>query len=266
VDFTGLTEEQRALAVKVLNSSDCECGCGMTVAQCRVEDQNCPRSPVLARAILDAVRRGENEAGVRAAYQAVVTATRPTATPGLQEPGQQVYSFAVDDSPVRGAAEAPITLVVFSDFECPFCRQAGPIVDRLLEEFEGEVRLVFKHFPLAFHANARLAAAAAEGARQQGKFWEMHDLLFQHTGALERESLLEFAGRLGLDREKLEAALDSPQTFARIERDLAEGRRVGVNGTPTYYINGRQVLNYKEMPLRRYIQRELVAHKTSATP
>ncbi len=263
VDLSGLTEEQKGLALKVLNETACTCGCGMRVAQCRVDDQNCPRSPVLARAIVDAVRRGENEAGVRAAYEAVAGATksrRTTSSPSAEE----IVQIALQDSPVRGSDAALVTVVEFSDFQCPFCGRAAPIVTKLLAEFEGQVRLIFKHLPLPFHSHARLAAAAAEAAREQGKFWEMHDLLFQNRDALERDDLRGYAQQLGLDAARFETALDSPETYARLERDLDQARRVGANGTPTFFVNGRRLTNYTETPFRRAIERALQAQETSA--
>ena len=257
VDLSGLTEEQKGLALKVLNETDCTCGCGMRVAQCRVDDQNCPRSPVLARAIVDAVRRGENEAGVRAAYEATAGATQQRGQATSTQSAEEIVQIPVEDSPVRGSDAASVTVVEFSDFQCPFCNRAAPIVTKLLAEFEGQVRLVFKHLPLPFHPHARIAAAAAEAAREQGKFWEMHDLLFQDTDALERDDLLGYAQQLGLDVSRFETALDNPETYARLERDLNQARRVGANGTPTFFVNGRRLANYTETPFRRAIQRAL---------
>ncbi len=263
VDLSGLTEEQKQLALKVLNETDCTCGCGMRVAQCRVDDQNCPRSPILARAIVDAVRRGENETAVRAAYEATAEATNKSSRTTTTRSTREIVQIPVEDSPVRGSNTASVTVVEFSDFQCPFCSRAAPIVTKLLAEFKGQVRLVFKHLPLPFHPHARLAAAAAEAAREQGKFWEMHDLLFQNMDALERSDLLGYAQQLGLDVSRFETALDNPETYARLERDLDQARRVGANGTPTFFVNGLRLTNYTETPFRRAIQRALQA-QTSA--
>ncbi len=263
VDLSGLTEEQKELALKVLNETDCTCGCGMRVAQCRVDDKNCPRSPVLARAIVDAVRRGENETGVRAAYEATAGATKKSDRTTSTRSAEEIVQIPVEDSPVRGNDAASVTVVEFSDFQCPFCNRAAPIVTKLLAEFEGQVRLVFKHLPLPSHPHARIAAAAAEAAREQGKFWEMHDLLFQNTDALERDDLRGYAQQLGLDVSRFETALDSPETYARLERDLDQARRVGANGTPTFFVNGLRLTNYTEMPFRRAIQRALQAQEAS---
>jgi len=259
VDLSGLTEEQTKLALKVLNETDCTCGCGMRVAQCRVEDQNCPRSPVLARAIVDAVRRGGNEEAVRAAYEATVGASTKSARTANSDPFESVVQISLEGSPVRGDVEAPVTVVEFSDFQCPFCVRASPIVAKMLVEFEGRIKLVFKHLPLPSHSQARLAAAATEAAREQGKFWEMHDLLFENRNALQRDDLRRYARQLGLDVPRFETALDSPETNTRLDRDITEARRVGANGTPTFFVNGRRLMNYQETPFRRAIQRALQA-------
>jgi protein-disulfide isomerase len=264
VDLSGLTDEQTQLALKVLNDTDCTCGCGMRVAQCRVEDQNCPRSPILARAIVDAVRRGQNEADVRAAYSATVGATGKSGRSTSRPPAEEIVLIPVEDSPVRGSEAASVTVVEFSDFQCPYCSRAEPIITKLLAEFEGQVRLIFKHFPLPFHPQARIAAAAAEAAREQGKFWEMHDLLFQNTEALERDDLRGYAQQLGLDLPRFETALDNSEIDARVERDITEARRVGVNGTPTFYVDGRRLGNHQEKAFRRAIQRALQAQAASA--
>jgi protein-disulfide isomerase len=262
VDLSGLTEEQKRLALKVLNDTACLCGCGMTVAQCRVEDQSCPQSPILARAIVDAVRRGQDEEGVRAAYNAVAGAVRGTKppsppTPASAPPSRPAVEIALEGSPIRGDAAAPVTIVEFSDFQCPYCSGAARTVKRILADYQGKVRLVFKHFPLPFHAQARPAAAAAEAAGEQGKFWEMHDLLFQNPRALQGGKLLEYARQLDLEMAPFQAALSGTAAQERIERDLEEGRRVGVRGTPTFFINGRRLPSYHASAFRQAIDRAL---------
>ena len=259
VNLEGLTDEQRALALKVLNESDCLCGCRMTVAQCRVEDENCPRSPILARAIVDAVRRGENEEAVRAAYQATAVtlgASRGTATP---PPPQPVFDFRLEGTPVRGNVDAPVTVVEFGDFQCPFCARSLSTLEDILAVYEGKVRLFYKHLPLPFHTEARLAAEAAEAANQQGKFWEMHDLLYSDPRAIDRERILGFAREIGLDLDKFQADWAGAQTRSVVDGDLAEAEKIGVNGTPTFFVNGRRLPNYRKESFRRAIDEALAA-------
>jgi protein-disulfide isomerase len=151
---------------------------------------------------------------------------------------------------------AQVTIVEFSDFECPYCGRAHPIVQQVLNEFEGRVRVVFKNFPLSAHPHAMSAARAAVAAGNQGKFWEMHDLLFEHQQQLEEEDLEQYAEQLGLNMERFRAAMASPETQRKIDTDKEEGQRVGVEGTPTFFIDGR---HFQEPPsaLPAYIREEL---------
>ncbi|MCI0433449.1 MAG: DsbA family protein [Gemmatimonadetes bacterium] len=130
-------------------------------------------------------------------------------------------------------------MVAFTDFECPFCARVNPTLDQLRAEYGARVRFVFKHFPLPIHPRAMLAHQAAIAAAAQGKFWEMHDRIFAAQQALDRATLVAHAKALGLDLPKFEHALDDPATQARIRADVDEGTRIGVQGTPTFVVNGR---------------------------
>jgi protein-disulfide isomerase len=150
-----------------------------------------------------------------------------------------VYKIDLGGAPSRGARDAPITLVVFSDFQCPFCGRIEPTLAGLEQAYPGKLRVVWKNFPLEFHGHARLAAAAALAAHGQGKFWAMHDKLFAHQQELERPSLEAYAGELGLDPGRFKAALDSE--LATVDADTKLGASLGVTGTPTVFVNGRRV-------------------------
>jgi protein-disulfide isomerase len=140
--------------------------------------------------------------------------------------------------PSRGAADAPITIVAFSDYQCPFCSRAEPVMQEVLDRYPGKVRLIYRHLPLNFHADARPAAAASICAEEQEKFWEYHELLFANQRQLGGEALAGYATELGLDLEAFNACLDSEATNARIDVDLAEARAAGASGTPAFFING----------------------------
>ena len=142
-------------------------------------------------------------------------------------------------SPIRGTPGAPITVVVYSDFQCPFCRKGAERIDQLLEKYPGQIQIAFKHFPLAFHDRAPRASVATVAAGNQGKFWEMHDRIFAAQGALDDASLLTHAKALGLDPDRFQRDLEDPGTKARVDADLAEGASLGVRGTPTFFVNGR---------------------------
>jgi protein-disulfide isomerase len=146
-----------------------------------------------------------------------------------------------DRDHVQGPASAPATLVEYGDYECPYCGMAYPIVKRVQQHFGDRLRFVFRNFPLAeVHPHAEAAAEAAEAAAAQGKFWEMHDTLYEHQRALDTTHLRDYARQLGLDIAAFEQALAAHAFAGRVHEDFISGARSGVNGTPTFYINGRR--------------------------
>ena len=146
----------------------------------------------------------------------------------------------VAGSPVKGPEDARITLVEFSDFECPFCSAAVKQVDIVMKAYPKDVKLIYKQFPLSMHPHAELAAEASLAAREQGKFWEMYELLFKNFRQLSRDSILGMAKDLGLDLDKFQADLDSGKFKKEVEKDIADGEAANVYGTPAFYINGKQ--------------------------
>ena len=140
---------------------------------------------------------------------------------------------------IRGDDNAPVTLVEYGDFECPFCGQAEPVVRELVSEFGHDLRYVFRHLPLSdVHPHAELAAEAAEAASKQGAFWEMHDLLFEHQDALEPKNLISYAEQLGLDVDRFTEELRRHEYAGRIASDVDDADLSGVSGTPTFFVNG----------------------------
>lgn len=138
-----------------------------------------------------------------------------------------------------GPDDAPVTLVEYGDYECPYCGMAHPIVKAARRELGSQLRFVFRHFPLAeAHPHARLAAQAAEAAAAQGRFWEMHDMLFEHQDALGMEDLVGYAESLALDTARFERDLESRTYEKKVRDDFRNGVRSGVNGTPTFFVNG----------------------------
>jgi protein-disulfide isomerase len=142
--------------------------------------------------------------------------------------------------PARGPENAPVTIVEFSDFQCPYCGREAPVVDRVMKEYEGKVRLVFRHFPLDFHAQAQKAAEAGACAADQGpeKFWQLHDKMFGNQQKLAVGDLKGYAKELGLDSGKFDRCLDSGEKRAVVEADAKAGQEAGVSGTPAFFING----------------------------
>jgi protein-disulfide isomerase len=144
-----------------------------------------------------------------------------------------------DRDHIQGSADAPVTLVEYGDFECPYCRQAYPIVKEIRDRMGARLRFVFRNFPLTkVHSHAEHAAEVAEAAAAQGAFWQMHDRLFERQFALEDDNLIEYAQELGLDADRVAGALAARTYKPRVRDDFMSGVRSGVNGTPTFFING----------------------------
>jgi protein-disulfide isomerase len=159
----------------------------------------------------------------------------------LTAPVSPVFSIATDDQPTKGSEKASVTLIAFTDFQCPSCARQHPVLDRIVTEFGDRVRLVVRDFPLSQHANARKAAEAAEAAREQGKYWEYATVLFRNQSALGVDKLRQYATELGLDRTRFDSSLDSGKFADKVQRDIVDGRKLGINGTPTLYINGKRI-------------------------
>ncbi len=170
--------------------------------------------------------------------------------------GEQVYRVgAPADAPALGPKrDALVTVVLFSEFQCPFCTRVHPTLRELVARFPGEVRVVFRHNPLAFHKAALPAAKAAQAAHRQGRFWEMADLLFESRERLEEpEHFVALANKLGLDPRRFEADMASAQVGEDIARDQAEAERLGARGVPTAYLNGTLLVGAQ--PLERFVDR-----------
>jgi protein-disulfide isomerase len=142
---------------------------------------------------------------------------------------------------IRGDKNAKVLIVEYSDFECPYCKRANPTVEQVSTTYGKDVALVFRHFPLSFHANAKPAAIASECAAAQGKFWEYHDILFEKSPALTADNLVQYATDLKLDVDKFKTCIKDPKTATIVDGDFAQGQSEGVQGTPAFFINGKEV-------------------------
>ncbi len=158
----------------------------------------------------------------------------------LLDPPRQDVETSEDDA-VRGPADAPIQIVEFSDFDCPYCQRATGTMAQLLDRYGDQIRFVYKDYPLPSHPNAFKAAEAGKCANAQGKFWELHDKMFASQGSLDIASLKTYASELGLDAAAFASCLDDGRYTQRVQQDLATGARFGVSSTPTVFINGRLV-------------------------
>jgi len=184
----------------------------------------------------------------------------------ISEPQAPTQAISTDDDPSRGVTTAPVTIVEFTDFQCPSCAAMHPVLEEALKLYGNKMRLVIRDFPLAMHANARNAAEAANAAHAQGKFFEYAALLFKRQDALDVPSLKKYASELGLDRARFDAALDGGTFAAEVQRDIVDGEMYGIDGTPTIYVNGVLLRNLTAEDLRAAIDRALGVTSTTKTP
>lgn len=164
-------------------------------------------------------------------------AARPS-RPARPDPGRK-YEVAIGSAPVIGPNSAPVKIVEWSDFQCPFCGRARPTLTQIEKEYGDKVQIAFKHMPLSMHTKARPAHMAAEAARRQGKFWEMHDLIFADQRSMSEEKYLEYAKQIGLDVDQFKKDMASPEVAKQIDADYAQATQLGVTGTPAFFVNGR---------------------------
>ncbi len=232
IDWQGLTGVRRTAALKLVRGEACACGCDMKIAECRMKDHSCATSRKLANAVVKGELAGKTDAAIRADLKKI--ATEPPAV--LDDP----VKISTTGDPVRGPENARVTIVEFSDFQCPFCSKAVSETKALMRQFPKDVKLVFKQFPLDDHAQAEFGAEAALAAQAQGKFWEMHDLLYAGYPNLSRTRVMGYATKLGLDVKRFTAELNSHKYKARVQAEEQEGEEAGVGGTPTFFINGKK--------------------------
>ena len=255
VDLSGLSAPQRASVLKILREYACSCTCGMKVAECRVADPACSYSKGLAAAIVGAIKQGKT------AEEAMkIAGTSKWAHLQEQRLLEDPTTIPVAGAPSTGPTTAPITLVEFSDFQCPYCQAAFAEVKAILKAYPTQVRLIFKQFPLETHSQADLAAAAAVAAHKQGKFWALHDAMFTHNSDLSRKAIFEMAKDSGLDINRFESDIDSTEVRETVVRDVQDGDRAGVEGTPTIFVNGQRYNGQLSLNSLRPILDEALKH------
>ena len=177
----------------------------------------------------------------------------------LQEPTSTRYDVRGDGGFSRGPKDAPVTIVEFSDFQCPFCKTANATVKQVLDKYPGKVRLVFRDYPIAsLHPQAPKAHEAARCAGDQAKFWEYHDVLFERSPKMSPQDLKQYALDLKLDAAAFDQCLDSGKHAAGVDKDFQEGAGLGLTGTPSFFINGRQIVGAQPLAtFQRIVDGEL---------
>jgi protein-disulfide isomerase len=202
----------------------------------------------------------------RRAFEAFMSTLRSNAKVEvyLVEPAPPAYSVDAPDRPSIGDASAAVTVVEFSDFECPRCAAARETVKALVEHYRGRVRFVARNFPLPQHVNAFLAAEAAEAARAQGKYWEFAEMLYANHDSLGEASLKALAAKAGLDRAKFDDALATHRYHDTVAKDVEAGNRIGIIGTPAFFVNGRAIDDISEASLMSAVEAALKSGPSAA--
>jgi protein-disulfide isomerase len=230
--------------------------------QAAVEGGKVPRSAVLDEATRARIRDSHARAAFHERMDSVTQDLFERAKVRIDWDalGQPRVSIPVPPRrPTLGPDDAPVTVIEFADFECAFCAQAAATVRAVRAKYGARVRFVFMQYPLPEHPHARKAAEAALCANEQGKFWELHDVLFEHTNALGAEQLLTYAARVGLDRRKFSECLDQSRQAPEVESDLERARNAKLESTPTFVVNGIVVPGaVSAEELGRVVDRELM--------
>jgi len=229
VDTSRLSEAQRGVFFQVINTEPSACDKPHSMARSLKDDPGCRDSQLAAQFVADALAAGHPVSAVKEALPEVVKALTP-------------QEIDVAGRPVYGSERAPVTVVVFADFQCPHCRAEAPVLRKAVDQFRGRARLVYKHFPITGHDRAKVAAIATEAAHEQGKFWQMHDLVFENQNDLSDANIRKWAEQIGLDMAKFDASFKAQNGKAVVEKDKADGETLGITGTPAVFVNGRQVI------------------------
>src|SRR5262249_40122723 len=238
--LSGLTDAQKQTVLTVINKKMCPCGCTKgSIIECRTKDNQCSVSRKLIASTISMTKQGNTADQIFTEFSKEMAQQ-----PAVKKTPPPLISMVPirDDDPSRGPVFAKVTIVEFSDFQCPFCGRAYPIIEEVLQAYPTNVRLVWKHEPLAFHANAYPSAEAVEAAREQGKFWDMYSLMFTHQAQLSSAKYQEWAKAIGLDLEKFNQSIGQHKNKNRIDQDMKLADSVGVTGTPTFYVNGKMMV------------------------
>lgn len=244
VDITKLDEFERKVFFRVLNRESSACGKAQSLLQSVKSDKSCRKSLYAARYVARLVDAGFTDSEISEALEKRFRSPR--------------HTIDLAEAPMKGNANAPVTIVEFVDYECPHCKRVQPVLHQIADEYKDEVKIYFKNYPLGGHTNARAAAEAAVAAQAQGKFWVYSDKLWGIAESLSPAAMEQIAKESGLDVGKWHADFESEPVKAKVEKDHAEGTALGIMSTPTIYINGRVFSDSKDVEsFRDWINEEL---------
>jgi protein-disulfide isomerase len=245
MDLSKLDELAKKIFFRVVNSEPSICGKGQSLLASAKKDASCRRSLNAVRYVAKLADQGYTQSEI---IESLLKRYR------VAEP----KFIDVSEAPMEGSAKAKVTLVEFADYECPHCKRFQPVLRQILDEFKGDVRLYFKHYPLGQHNNAPKAAAAAVAAQLQGKFWPYQDKLWENQDSLTGVDLEKYAKEVGLNMPKFLADVADKKVGQHVQKDHVDGETLGLSSTPTLYINGREYTDAKDTEsLREWIKEEL---------
>jgi len=248
LDVSKLDDFQKKVFFRIANTEASLCGQAQSLlasAKADTSKGGCRRSLSGLRYVARLVEQGYTDSEVSEALAKRYRDTTPKA-------------IDVSAAPMKGNPSAKVTLVEFADYECPHCKRLQPVLRQILDEFHNDVKVYFKHYPLPQHTNARLAAEAAVAAQQQQKFWQFQDMLWDKQDELGPAEIEKIAKESGLDVTKFRQDLDSQAVKAHVQKDRSDGQALGLQATPTIYINGREYTDPKDTDsLREWIKEEL---------
>lgn len=258
MDFSSLSPAAQKELSSVLDDEFCYCGCPHTLGQCLRNHKGCQHAKKAAALAAALAAGGADSSDV------IITLSRYYLS--FRQPRQ---TFKVDERMCQGSKDAKVTLVEFSDFECPYCGAARPVLEKFAKEHAKDVRFCYAPLPLRMHANAIPAGQAALFARDHGKFWQMHDALFENQRHLNPEEIKSLAGKVGLDVAALQKVFDSGKYVDELRASQATAQMAGVDSTPTVFVNGRKMgLPPKAEFLEQALsdEREWTSHGNSWAP
>ncbi|HEX3693836.1 MAG TPA: thioredoxin domain-containing protein [Polyangia bacterium] len=245
LDISKFDELQKKVFFRIVNSEPAICGQAQSLIQSAKKDSSCRRSLNAVRYVAKLVDEGYTDSEIS---EALAKRYR-NATPKFID---------VSEAPMKGNPNAKVTLVEFADYECPHCKRFQPVLRQILDEFPGEVKLYFKHYPLPQHTNARLAAEAAVAAQKQGKFWPFEEKLWVNQDSISPAEIEKYAKETGLDVAKFRKDLDSPAVKERVQKDRVDGSTLGLSSTPTLYIDGKEFTdNHDVESVREWVKEEI---------
>ena len=250
VDISKLDNGEKKIFFEVGNKVGSACGKAHSLLYSAKNDASCKRSVLALRYAAKLAKDGYLASEITEAIE-----KRYTGKP---------VAIDIGDSPVKGDPKAPITIVEFADFQCPHCRALQPVLDRLLDEYKGQVKVYFKNFPLRApgHENAEQAAFAAAAAQKQGKFWALTAKFWKNQDALGGPDIEKYAQESGLDVKKWKDDMNSTAVHERVNKDRTEGDKLNINGTPAVFIDGREVRDAKDFEtLKAFVDEELETKK-----